>query len=175
MNQPRHFYSQQLVSPVINDIISHQEFGKMKEKYFLTQDQLQDIEDERLAPYAMRSNRSKRRYKIQGEGREYKFRTEFQRDRDRIIHSRAFRRLKHKTQVFVPYDGDHQRTRLTHTIEVSQISRTIARALNLNEDLTEAIALGHDSVILPSVIPARRCWIRSCPERRPWDASTERS
>jgi dGTPase len=116
----------------------------MKDKYFLTQSQLQEIEDQRLAPYAMRASRSERRYKIQGEGREYKFRTEFQRDRDRIIHSRAFRRLKHKTQVFVPYDGDHQRTRLTHTIEVSQISRTIARALNLNEDLTEAIALGHD-------------------------------
>jgi dGTPase len=71
-------------------------------------------------------------------------RTEFQRDRDRIIHSMAFRRLKHKTQVFVAPQGDHYVTRLTHTLEVSQIARTIARALNLNEDLTEAIALGHD-------------------------------
>ncbi len=71
-------------------------------------------------------------------------RTEFQRDRDRIIHSKAFRRLMHKTQVFLAPEGDHFRTRLTHTIEVSQIARTIARALNLNEDLTEAIALGHD-------------------------------
>lgn len=71
-------------------------------------------------------------------------RTEFQRDRDRIIHSKAFRRLKHKTQVFLSPEGDHYRTRLTHTLEVSQISRTIARSLNLNEDLTEAIALGHD-------------------------------
>ena len=73
-----------------------------------------------------------------------RIRTEFQRDRDRIIHSKSFRRLMHKTQVFLAPEGDHFRTRLTHTIEVSQIARTIARALNLNEDLTEAIALGHD-------------------------------
>ncbi len=71
-------------------------------------------------------------------------RTEFQRDRDRIIHSKAFRRLKHKTQVFIAPSGDHYVTRLTHTLEVSQIARTIARALNLNEDLAEAISLGHD-------------------------------
>ena len=71
-------------------------------------------------------------------------RTDFQRDRDRILHSKAFRRLKHKTQVFVAPEGDHYRTRLTHTLEVSQIARTIARALQLNEDLTEAIAMGHD-------------------------------
>lgn len=71
-------------------------------------------------------------------------RTEYQRDRDRILHSKSFRRLKHKTQVFLSPEGDHYRTRLTHTLEVAQISRTIARALRLNEDLTEAIALGHD-------------------------------
>ena len=71
-------------------------------------------------------------------------RTEFQRDRDRIIHCRAFRRLKHKTQVFLAPESDHYRTRLTHTLEVAQIARTISRALRLNEDLTEAIALGHD-------------------------------
>lgn len=71
-------------------------------------------------------------------------RTEFQRDRDRIIHSKSFRRLKHKTQVFISPKGDHYRTRLTHTLEVSQIARTVARALKYNEDLTEAIALGHD-------------------------------
>lgn len=71
-------------------------------------------------------------------------RTDFQRDRDRIIHSKSFRRLKHKTQVFLSPESDHYRTRLTHTLEVSQIARTIARALRLNEDLTEAIALGHD-------------------------------
>lgn len=72
------------------------------------------------------------------------FRTEYQRDRDRIIHSKAFRRLKHKTQVFLSPESDHYRTRLTHTLEVSQIARTVARAMRLNEDLTEAIALGHD-------------------------------
>ena len=75
---------------------------------------------------------------------ECELRTEFQRDRDRILHSDAFRRLKHKTQVFLAPKGDHYRTRLTHTLEVSQIARTISRALSLNEDLTEAIALGHD-------------------------------
>lgn len=68
----------------------------------------------------------------------------FQRDRDRIIHCKSFRRMKHKTQVFISPEGDHYRTRLTHTLEVSQIARSIARALRLNEDLTEAIALGHD-------------------------------
>ena len=72
------------------------------------------------------------------------YRTDFQRDRDRVLHSKAFRRLKHKTQVFLDPVGDHYRTRLTHTLEVSQIARTIARAMRLNEDLTEAIALGHD-------------------------------
>ena len=71
-------------------------------------------------------------------------RTPYQRDRDRIIHCKSFRRLKHKTQVFLSPEGDHYRTRLTHTLEVSQIARTIARALRLNEDLTEAVALAHD-------------------------------
>ena len=71
-------------------------------------------------------------------------RTAFQRDRDRIIHSKSFRRLKHKTQVFLSPEGDHYRTRLTHTLEVAQIARTVARALRMNEDLTEAIAVGHD-------------------------------
>ena len=71
-------------------------------------------------------------------------RTEFQRDRDRILHSKSFRRMKHKTQVFLSPGGDHYRTRLTHTLEVAQIGRTIARSLFLNEDLVEAIALGHD-------------------------------
>ncbi len=86
---------------------------------------------------------------IDSKGRKYfqekcNIRTDFQRDRDRIVHSKAFRRLMHKTQVFISPTGDHYRTRLSHTLEVSQIARTIARGLNLNEDLTEAIALGHD-------------------------------
>lgn len=100
-----------------------------------------DLEAKRLAPYAMLSKNSLgRRYKED----EHPFRTVFQRDRDRIIHCNAFRRLEYKTQVFVYHEGDHYRTRLTHTIEVSQIARTIARALNLNEELAEAIALAHD-------------------------------
>lgn len=94
-----------------------------------------------LSKYATLSSKSKGRRK---EEEKCFIRTEFQRDRDRIIYSKSFRRLKHKTQVFLSPEGDHYRTRLTHTLEVSQISRTIARALNLNEDLTEAIALGHD-------------------------------
>jgi dGTPase len=109
-----------------------------------SKDKLERFEEEHLAPYAMKSRRAQRTIALQDEGRHFDYRTEFQRDRDRIIHSRAFRRLKHKTQVYVPYEGDHHRTRLTHTIEVSQISRTLVRALNLNEDLTEAIALAHD-------------------------------
>lgn len=90
-------------------------------------------------------------------------RTEFQRDRDRIVHSKAFRRLKHKTQVFLSPEGDHYRTRLTHTLEVSQIARTIARALRLNEDLTEAIALGHDLGHTPFGHMGERVLDRICP------------
>jgi dGTPase len=96
--------------------------------------------EENLHPNAAKSARSHR----QRPEAKSPVRTEFQRDRDRILHSKSFRRLKHKTQVFISPGGDHFRTRLTHTLEVSQIARTIARALNLNEDLTEAIALGHD-------------------------------
>jgi len=94
-----------------------------------------------LSDYAVKSKESKGRLLDE---EKCDVRTDFQRDRDRIIHSKAFRRLKHKTQVFLSPEGDHYRTRLTHTLEVSQISRTIARALRVNEDLTEAIALGHD-------------------------------
>ena len=103
----------------------------------------EDIErrEELLAPGACRSALSKGRDVYE---RPCMYRTEFQRDRDRIIHSKAFRRLMHKTQVFLAPEGDHYRTRLTHTLEVCQIARTIARNLNLNEDLTEAIAMGHD-------------------------------
>lgn len=101
----------------------------------------EQFEIDYLSPHAAKSRFSKGR-EIPEESCE--IRTEYQRDRDRIIHSKSFRRLKHKTQVFLSPEGDHYRTRLTHTLEVSQISRTIARSLNLNEDLTEAIALGHD-------------------------------
>jgi len=101
----------------------------------------QRIEQQILAPYAAKSYQSRGRAIPEDE---CPIRTIFQRDRDRIIHSNSFRRLKHKTQVFINPTRDHVRTRLTHTLEVSQISRTIARALSLNEDLTEAIALGHD-------------------------------
>lgn len=97
--------------------------------------------EESLSPYAARSRLSEGRLKPE---EPCPVRTAFQRDRDRIIHCKAFRRLKHKTQVFISPLGDHYVTRLTHTLEVSQIARTIARALNLNEDLTEAISLGHD-------------------------------
>jgi len=101
----------------------------------------EEFERRNLSPYAALSAESKGRLRpIE----ECQVRTVFQRDRDRIIHSKAFRRLKDKTQVFLAPKGDHYRTRLTHTLEVSQIARTIARALRLNEDLTEAIALGHD-------------------------------
>jgi len=94
-----------------------------------------------LSPHASKSRLSRGRLKWE---EPCPIRTDFQRDRDRIIYSNAFRRLKHKTQVFITPLGDHFVTRLTHTLEVSQIARTISRALNLNEDLTEAIALGHD-------------------------------
>jgi dGTPase len=104
-------------------------------------EQTEEIEKKTLHPKACLSAKSRGRLKREKEG---EIRTCFQRDRDRIIHSKAFRRLKHKTQVFLAPRGDHYRTRLTHVLEVSQIGRTIARALRLNEDLTEAIALGHD-------------------------------
>ena len=104
-------------------------------------ERMEEIEEKILSPFAVLSKDSKGRETLE---EKCEIRTEFQRDRDRIIHSKAFRRLKHKTQVFISPEGDHYRTRLTHTLEVSQIARTIARALRLNEDLTEAIALGHD-------------------------------
>src|SRR6476646_5165095 len=106
-----------------------------------TRQELERIEQEILAPYAQMSGESR--------GRKYRedapaWRTEYQRDRDRVIHSRAFRRLEYKTQVFLNGTGDHLRTRLTHTMEVAAISRNIARALRINEDLTETISLAHD-------------------------------
>ncbi len=104
-------------------------------------EQNEQTERQILSPYACLSADSRGRMR---EEEKCTVRTEFQRDRDRIIHSKSFRRLKHKTQVFLSPEGDHYRTRLTHTLEVSQIARTVARALRVNEDLTEAIALGHD-------------------------------
>ena len=106
----------------------------MKEKTFLKEKQF-------LSPYATFSDNSKGRLKYE---EPCPMRTEFQRDRDRIIYSKAFRRLKNKTQVFFSPEGDHYMTRLTHTLDVAQIARSIARCLDLNEDLSEAIALGHD-------------------------------
>jgi dGTPase len=101
----------------------------------------EQIERETLAPHATLASAGKGRERDEPPD---PLRTSFQRDRDRIVHCKAFRRLKHKTQVFLAPEGDHYRVRLTHTLEVSQIARTVARALRLNEDLTEAIALGHD-------------------------------
>ena len=104
-------------------------------------EELEQQEMERLAPYAMKSCDSRGR---QYPDDEHSYRTAFQRDRDRVLHTTAFRRLEYKTQVFIITEGDYYRTRLTHTLEVSQIGRTIARALRANEDLTEAICLAHD-------------------------------
>lgn len=106
----------------------------IREKY-------EELEQTILSPMATLIKNSKGRLHKE---EKCSIRTDFQRDRDRILHSKAFRRLKHKTQVFIAPEGDHYRTRLTHTLEVSQIARTIARAIRLNEDLVEAIALGHD-------------------------------
>lgn len=108
---------------------------------FITREQLEAAEAARLAPYGMKSRDSRgRKYPDD----EHPYRTAFQRDRDRIIHTTAFRRLEYKTQVFVNTEGDYYRTRLTHTIEVAQIGKTFARALGANEDLVEAICLAHD-------------------------------
>ncbi len=103
---------------------------------------VREHEESWLSPLAVRSYETRGRAREQEE--ECRLRTPLQRDRDRIVHSKAFRRLKHKTQVFIDPKGDHYRTRLTHTLETAGISRTVARALRLNEDLVEAIALGHD-------------------------------
>lgn len=107
----------------------------------LVREQIEAFEREHLSPAATLACNSLGRERPEEED---DLRTCFMRDRDRIVHCKAFRRLKHKTQVFLSPEGDHYRTRLTHTLEVAQIARTIARSMNLNEDLTEAIALGHD-------------------------------
>src|SRR5262245_34642437 len=98
-------------------------------------------EDRDLAPYAMRASGSRGRTRPEPE---HPRRTAYQRDRDRIIHTTAFRRLQYKTQVFLNDEGDHYRTRLTHTIEVAQVARSLARTLALNEDLVESVTLAHD-------------------------------
>jgi dGTPase len=113
--------------------------GRVAEEF---EARIREQEEAWLSPLAVRSYDTRGR--IYEEEEECRLRTPFQRDRDRIVHSKAFRRLKHKTQVFIDPKGDHYRTRLTHTLETAGISRTVARALHLNEDLTEAIALGHD-------------------------------
>ncbi len=113
----------------------------MGKRAIITREMLEAEEHRRLSPFASFADTTRGRVRPLTLD---DYRTEYQRDRDRIIHCKSFRRLSHKTQVFLAPEGDHYRTRLTHTLEVSQISRSIARALGLNEDLTEAIALGHD-------------------------------
>ncbi len=124
-------------------------------------ERIEEIEEKTFSPYAVLSSRTAGRARAEEPS---EIRTEFQRDRDRIIHSKAFRRLKHKTQVFLSPEGDHYRTRLTHTLEVAQIARTVSRALGLNEDLTEAIALAHDLGHTPFGHAGERTIDHLCPE-----------
>ncbi|MBR1771150.1 MAG: deoxyguanosinetriphosphate triphosphohydrolase [Lachnospiraceae bacterium] len=121
---------------------------------------MEQWEEDYLSPYAAKSRKSKGRDRAE---QECDIRPVFQRDRDRIIHCKAFRRLKDKTQVFLSPEGDHYRTRLTHTLEVSQNARTIAKALRLNEELVEAIALGHDLGHTPFGHAGERALNRVCP------------
>ena len=123
-------------------------------------EQLELRELEYLSPYATKSSQSLGRKRPEPE---CDIRPVFQRDRDRILHSKSFRRLKQKTQVFLSPEGDHYRTRLTHTLEVSQNARTIAKALRLNEDLVEAMSLGHDLGHTPFGHAGERALNRVCP------------
>ena len=131
-------------------------------------EQTEALEREMLSPFACLSSQSRGR---QTPLEPCPTRTCFQRDIDRIIHSKAFRRLKHKTQVFLEPEGDHYRTRMTHTIEVSRIARTIARGLRLNEDLAEAAAYGHDLGHTPFGQPGSGCSMKSCPAASPTTSS----
>ena len=124
-------------------------------------EEIEEWENQYLSKYASKSAQSAGR---DVEEEECDIRPVYQRDRDRILHSNSFRRLKDKTQVFLAPEGDHYRTRLTHTLEVSQNARTIAKALRLNEDLTEAIALGHDIGHTPFGHAGERALARVCPE-----------
>ena len=126
----------------------------------LIREKLEQWEKEYLSPYASLSMNSRGRSR---EEEQCDIRPVYQRDRDRILHSKAFRRLKDKTQVFLTPEGDHYRTRLTHTLEVSQNARTIAKALRLNEDLVEAIALGHDLGHTPFGHAGERALNKICP------------
>lgn len=135
--------------------------SRIQDDTFCMRRKLEKREHEFLSPFAAFSDRSR--------GRDIyeelcDIRPVYQRDRDRILHSKSFRRLKHKTQVFLAPEGDHYRTRLTHTLEVSQIARTVAKALRLNEDLTEAIALGHDLGHTPFGHAGERALDGICPE-----------
>ena len=123
-------------------------------------EQMEQRELQYLSPYASRSSQSRGRRQPE---EECDIRPVYQRDRDRILHSKAFRRLRQKTQVFLLAKGDHYRTRLTHTLEVSQNARTIAKALRLNEDLVEAIALGHDLGHTPFGHAGERALNQVCP------------
>lgn len=133
----------------------------MTEKELLPRERTEQIERDVLCSYACLSAETKGRKRSASLD---DLRTEFQRDRDKILHCNSFRRLKHKTQVFLIPAGDHYRTRLTHTLEVAQIARTISRALRLNEDLTEAIALGHDLGHTPFGHAGERVLNELCPE-----------
>lgn len=123
-----------------------------------------DFEASFLSPFAVRSSQTRGRLYSEEDESGVDIRTPFMRDRDRIIHSKAFRRLMHKTQCFLSPEGDHYRTRLTHTVEVSQLARTVARALRLNEDLTEAASLGHDLGHTPFGHAGERILDSLCPE-----------
>src|SRR5271155_1014552 len=119
----------------------HRRRPRQRATMLRNREDLEELEARTLAPYAMQSRMSRGRRFPEPQ---HPMRTAFQRDRDRIVHSSSFRRLEYKTQVFVNHEGDYYRTRLTHTIETAQITRTIAGALGLNRDLAEAVALGHD-------------------------------